>query len=55
MTQQNRERIIDLVKEIAIINRILVRDEKTMSLERWQELHARENEAHTTIANLLEE
>ena len=54
MNNETKTTIIDLVKDIAVINRVMVRDEKKMSDTRWRELMEQEANAMKTIANLLD-
>ena len=54
MNNEMKTTIIDLVKDIAVINRVMVRDEKKMSDTRWRELMEQEANAMKTIANLLD-
>jgi len=54
MNNETKTTIIDLVKDIAVINRIMVRDEKKMSDTRWRELMEQEANTMKTIAELLD-
>ena len=54
MEIKTKNAIIDLVKEIAVINRILVRDEDKMTDEDWYFLDQREKASMKTIIDLLE-
>lgn len=54
MNNETKTAIIDLVKDIAVINRIMVRDEKKMSDTRWRELMEQEATTMKTIAELLD-
>lgn len=53
MNNETKIIIMDLVKDIAVINRIMVRDEKKMSDTRWRELMEQEANTMKTIADLL--
>ena len=54
MEIKTKNAIINLVQDIAVMNRIMVRDEKKMSDKRWQELREQESNAMKTIIDLLE-
>ena len=54
MEIKTKNAIIDLVKEIAVINRILVRDEDKMTDDDWYFLDQREKASMKTIIDLLE-
>ena len=54
MNNETKATIIDLVKDIAVINRVMVRDEKKMSDTRWRELMEQEANTMKTIAELLD-
>ena len=49
-----KEQIMDSIQELILINRIMVRDEKTLKLEQWQSLKQKETKALNTINTLLE-
>ena len=54
MNIKTKNDILELVKELAIINRILVRDEKKMTDEDWYFLDQREKATMKTITELLD-
>ena len=54
MEIKTKNAIINLVQDIAVMNRIMVRDEKKMTDKRWQELREQESNAMKTIIDLLE-
>ena len=54
MNNETKTTIIDLVKDIAVINRTMVRDEKKMSDTRWRELMEQEANTMKAIAELLD-
>ena len=54
MEIKTKNAIIDLVKEIAVINRILVRDKDKMTDDDWYFLDQREKASMKTIIDLLE-
>ena len=54
MENKTKNAIINLVQDIAVMNRIMVRDEKKMTDKRWQELREQESNAMKTIIDLLE-
>lgn len=53
MNNETKIMIMNLVKDIAVINRIMVRDEKKMSDTRWRKLIEQEANTMETIAELL--